>query len=164
APLFLWALPLAALPVVFHLYFKVRRKPLPFSSLMFFLRVEPHLAARRKLREILLLALRTLLILAVLLALARLSLPAVGGGGQTTLVLVIDNSGSMSANGAGRPKIKLAAECASALIGGLGSGDQAGLVLTVEDSAVPASAGVMADKVALRAALDQLTVTEASGD
>ena len=58
APWFLALLPLAAAPVVFHLFFKVRKKPLPFSSLMFFLRIEPNLQAKRKLREILLLALR----------------------------------------------------------------------------------------------------------
>jgi hypothetical protein len=164
APLFLWALPLITAPVLVHLFFKVRKRPLPFSSLMFFLRIEPNLQARRKLREIMLLALRVLLLLFAILALARPVLPAIGGGGRTALALVIDNSGSMGANGAdGRPLLTAAVARASALIGELRPGDQAALVLTVADLAV-AAAGLMSDRAALRAALDQVSVTEASGD
>jgi uncharacterized membrane protein len=165
APWFLALLPLAAAPVVFHLFFKVRKKPLPFSSLMFFLRIEPNLQAKRKLREILLLALRVLVIACVILALARPLLPALGGGGQCSLVVVLDNSGSMAGAAAdGRPRLRIAAECAGALVGALGSGDLAAIVPAVDDPALNAGAGLSADKAGLRAALEQCTASEASAD
>ena len=69
-PLFLSLLPLAALPVLFHLFFRLKRRPRAFSTLMFFHRLDPRLNARRRLREWLILLLRTLLILFLLLALA----------------------------------------------------------------------------------------------
>ncbi len=165
APWFLALLPLAAAPVVFHLFFKVRKKPLPFSSLMFFLRIEPNLQAKRKLREILLLALRVALIACVILALARPLLPALGGGGQCSLVVVLDNSGSMAGAAAdGRPRLRIAAECAAALVGALNSGDLAAIVPAVDDPALNAGTGLSADKAGLRAALEQCTASEASAD
>jgi len=67
APAMLWLLPLGLLPVVFHLFFRVRRQPRPFSSLLFFLAADPRLSARRPIREWLLLVLRCLLLLSLLL-------------------------------------------------------------------------------------------------
>ena len=87
--------PLAALPVLVHLFLRLRRTSLPFSSLMFFLKVDPHAQARRRLREILLLLLRMLILLLAVLALSRPQLSTVGGGGAAAVVLLIDTSASM---------------------------------------------------------------------
>jgi len=100
-PLFLSLLPLAALPVLFHLFFRLKRQPRPFPTLMFFHRLDPKLNARRRLREWLILFLRTLLILFLLLALARPVWLGHGRGGDVAAVLLIDNSGSMSGPGEG---------------------------------------------------------------
>src|SRR5208337_4757125 len=70
-PFFLSLLPLAALPVAFHFFFRLKRQARPFPTLMFFHRLDPKLNARRRLREWLILLLRCLLILFLLLALAR---------------------------------------------------------------------------------------------
>jgi len=165
APLFLIGLPAAALPVLFHLFFKVRKKPVPFSSLMFFLRIEPNLHARRKVRELLLLILRTVLILLVVLALARPQLPALAGSGSSAVVVLIDNSASMTRTGAGgRPLLRIASEAAAALIEALATGDRAALALTVADASVTLGEGATTDTAALLAALDQIQPTEASGD
>ena len=97
APIFAWLLPLAALPVVFHLMFKRKRKQFQFPSFMFFLRADPRMNSRRRLREILMLALRVLIIACILLALSRPSISWIKGFDQETAVVVlIDNSGSMS--------------------------------------------------------------------
>ena len=69
ATLFLYLLPLAALPVAFHLLMRRQRKTVLFSTRMFFDSMQPRLSFHRKFREPLLLAARTLLLLFLLLAL-----------------------------------------------------------------------------------------------
>lgn len=164
-PWLLACAPLALLPVAFHLFFRLRKRSQRFSSLMFFLKVDPHAQARHRLREILLLALRVLLLLAAILALARPQLTGIGGGGPGALALLIDTSASMGGTLAdGRPKLALAREAAAALIDGLGAGDTAAILPTVTDPALTVPAGLVTDRAALRAAVDKLAPTEASGD
>ena len=101
-PAFLWALPAATLPVLFHLFFRVRTRRRPFPTFMFFIAGDPMLTARRRIREWLTLILRTLAIVFVVLALAgpvRPGMADVDGG--IARVLILDNSGSMSAADAG---------------------------------------------------------------
>ena len=163
-PFFLSLLPLAALPVVFHLFFRLKKSPRVFSTLMFFDRIDPKLNARRRLREWLILLLRTLLILFLLLALAKPVWFGVGKQGTVAVALVIDNSGSMSGTGGdGRTKLKEAVDAARGIIGQLRDRDSAGIILLVDDPVVPLPAGLSSDKSALRSALDHIGETEASG-
>ena len=163
-PFFLSLLPLAALPVVFHLFFRLKKSPRVFSTLMFFDRIDPKLNARRRVREWLILLLRTLLILFLLLALAKPVWFGVGKQGTVAVALVIDNSGSMSAPGEdGRTKLKEAVDAARGIIGQLRDRDRAGITLLVDDPVVPLPAGLSGDKSALRNALDHIGETEASG-
>lgn len=163
-PFFLSWLPLAALPVLFHLFFRLKRKARPFPTLMFFQRLAPQLNARRRLREWLILLLRTLLILFLLLALARPVWFGHGHAGQMAVVLLIDNSGSMSgAAENGRTKLKQAVDGARDILAELNAGDRAGIVLLVPDPAAPLPAGLTDDKAALKLALDGIAETEASG-
>ena len=163
-PLFLSLLPLATLPVLFHLFFRLKRTPQVFSTLMFFARIDPKLNARRRLREWLILLLRTLMILFLLLALAHPVWFGIGNQGAVAVALVIDNSGSMSGPGAdGRTKLKEAVDAARGIVSQLRGRDAAGIVLLVDDPAVLLPAGLSSDKAALRNALDHLGETEASG-
>jgi hypothetical protein len=163
-PLFLPLLPLAALPVLFHLFFRLKRQARPFPTLMFFHRLDPKLNARRRLREWLILLLRVLLVLFLLLALARPVWFGHGQAGDLAVVLLIDNSGSMSGPGeGGRSKLKLAVEAARDILAALRDTDRAGLVLLVSDPAVPLPDGLTQDKSALKLALDNVTETEACG-
>src|SRR5580658_4590868 len=110
-PFFLSLLPLAALPVAFHFFFRLKRQARPFPNLMFFHRLAPKLNARRLLLEYLILLLRTLLILFVLLALARPVWFGHGQEGSVAVALLIDNSGSMTGSGeGGRTKLKQAVD------------------------------------------------------
>jgi len=163
-PLFLSLLPLAALPVLFHLFFRLKKSPRVFPTLMFFHRIDPQLNARRRLREWLILLLRTLLILFVLLALARPVWFGLGKEGSVAVALVIDNSGSMSGPGPdGRSRLREAVDAARGLVGQLRDRDSAGIVLLVNDPVVPPPGGLTPDKAVLRNALDRIGETEASG-
>ncbi len=163
APLMLWLLPLGLLPVVFHLFFRVRRRPRPFSSLLFFLAADPRLSARRRIREWLLLALRCLLLLSLLLALARPVRRGRGRGG-VSLVAVIDNSASMQAAGpAGESRLARAVAAATLLCED-GTVSAAALATTVPDAPAAMPPGLTADRARLRAALGSIRTTHASGE
>jgi hypothetical protein len=163
-PLFLSLLPLAALPILFHFFYRLKRQSRPFPTLMFFHRLDPKLNARRRLREWLILLLRALLILFVLLALARPVWFGHGQQGDVAVALLIDNSGSMSGTGeGGRTKLKQAVDGARDILAELHAADRAGIVLLVPDAAAPLPAGLTQDKAALKLALDSISETEASG-
>ena len=163
-PLFVSLLPLAAAPILFHLLFRLRKQPRVFSTLMFFHRLDPRLNARRRLREYLILLLRLLLLVALLLALARPSWLGRGKEGSVAMVLVLDNSGSMSGRGReGLPKLNEAVATARTLLARLRPRDSAALVLLVDDPAIPPPPGLSTDLGPLRAVLDRATETEAGG-
>src|SRR6185503_14098218 len=99
-PAYLWGLFAVALPILVHLFNQRRPRPLSFGAIEFVLRSQRQKARRLRLRQILLLALRCLLIAAVACALARPSLKPKGAqtaaavGPQAT-ALVLDASLSM---------------------------------------------------------------------
>lgn len=164
APLFAWLLPLALTPVVFHLFFRVRRRPRLFSSLLFFLAADPRLGTRRRLRDRLVLALRCLALLALLLALARPVRHGWGGGGALALVVVIDNSASMQVAGRnGESRLSRALAGAAALLDDPAV-RQAGVAATVRDPAAALPEGLATDRAAARAALASIRSTHAAGD
>ena len=141
---FLWMLPLAGLPVLFHLFLRVRKRTRPFSSLMFFRRADPRLRARKKLREWLALLLRILAVAFMLLALARPLWLGAGGGGPVSRVLLVDNSGSMTGHGAEeRTRLSHAMDAAAALVGEMRDSDSAALVLLVDDVEAAAPEGML---------------------
>lgn len=167
AATFLYLLPLAGLPIVFHLLLKQKKRSVVFSTLMFFHRVDPKLNSRRQIREWLLLLLRVLMIALVLLALSRPELrSAAGTAGKLSLVVVIDNSGSMSggAKDGDMTKLECAKEGARRLLSNLELGSDAAVVLSVKDSAVAAAESLSTDRNALLDCLDRVNPTEATGD
>ena len=85
SPAILWALPLALLPTIIHLLGKRPRKPAPIPSLMWLNTFKTSERRRQKVRDLIVLAMRTLAILSVILALGR---PNFGVHAQE---LVIDN-------------------------------------------------------------------------
>ena len=164
-PWLLWLVPLASAPVIFHLCYRLRRQSMPFSSLMFFLRVDPHAQARRRLREILLLTLRVLVLLLAILALVRPQLIGIGRGGPAAVVLLVDTSASMGALTAdGRTALAVARAAAASLVDALQPGDSAALVPIVTDPTWALPRGLISDGVALHAGLDALLPTAASAD
>ena len=48
APMFLYLLPAAGLPILFHFFLKQKKRQILFPTLMFFYRTDPRMNARRK--------------------------------------------------------------------------------------------------------------------
>src|ERR1051326_7642535 len=100
APWFLAGVAAVGLPVWLHLLRKHKTTPLPFSSLMFFEKRTQSSIKHRRLRYLLLFALRSLLILLVVLAFAhpyiQQKIPPRNRTNEVTIV-AIDNSLSMRA-------------------------------------------------------------------
>lgn len=146
------------LPVWLHLLRKHRSTPTPFSSLMFF---EQHIQSsikHRRLRYLLLFALRTLLIALLVLAFAQpyvqeKALP-LNRSGQITVV-AIDNSLSMRAAG----RLDQAKRMAKAAVGSLGPGER-GQVLAF-GSRVQVMSEITDDHAPLNAGIDAVEASDA---
>ena len=98
-PIFLLGAAAAALPVLVHLVRRTRAVRLQFPSLMFLRRIEQKTIRRRRLRNLLLLALRTAALLLLALAFARPYFTGAGAASastsQSSSVILIDASYSM---------------------------------------------------------------------
>ena len=161
---FIWLLPLALLPVVFHLFMRVRKRVVLFPSLMFFLQVDPKLSARKRIREWLVLLLRSLAIAFLLLALSRPVWLATGGSGSAAQVVLVDNSGSMSGAAAdGRTKLAVALDAVSAMAGDRKESDTMAVMLTVDDPSAAVPEGFVSNREALRSLPGRVKETQASG-
>jgi hypothetical protein len=98
-PEFLWLLPLVAAPLIIHLLTRLRYRRVRWAAIEFLLNNETKAVRRARLRQILLMLLRTLILAAVLLALLE---PILRGGigrllgGGDKVVILLDGSASMS--------------------------------------------------------------------
>ena len=97
-PAFLFGGLAAAVPILLHFFARDRAPRLPFSDVRFLERAFVRRDRRRRLRELLLLALRVAALLLLAVAFARPFLDASGRGRRIT-VLVVDRSLSLSAPG-----------------------------------------------------------------
>ena len=106
-PLFLFGLLAAAVPIVIHLFTRRRPRERPFPSLEFLAEVNQSEIRRLRLKQWLLLLLRTLAVAAIALAMARPALRGAGArsgaGAATTVVALVDMSGSMGAAAGASP-------------------------------------------------------------
>ena len=152
--LFLSALAGLGIPVVLHLLLKRKSQRLRFSTVRFFVRQDEQASSKRKLRNLLLLALRLLLFALLVLAFARPYLPSstLAGGGRSArqLVLVLDQSASLQAVDSGGSRWPRAQKAARDLLSALRSDDRAALVtcggqVTIVSGFAPAS--VVAQKL-----------------
>src|SRR5580698_1972750 len=97
APWFLAGLAAIGLPIYIHLLLRHTTTPRPVSSLMFFERGTQSSTRHRRLRYLLLFALRALLVLLLALAFANPFIRRSASAGDRLFVVVIDNSFSMRA-------------------------------------------------------------------
>ncbi len=150
SPWFLAGLAAAGLPVWLHLLRKHKSEPLPFSSLMFFEQHTQSSIKHRRLRYLLLFALRAALLILMALAFAhpytRQRILPMQRSNEVT-VLAIDNSLSMRAGG----RLDEAKRQAKSVIGGLRPGERAQVIAIgqrvqvmseVTDDHSPLNAGV----------------------
>ncbi|MGZ8450770.1 MAG: BatA domain-containing protein [Candidatus Binatia bacterium] len=132
-PLFLFGLAAASLPVVIHLLNRRRLKRIRFPAVRFILLSQKRISRSYRLRHWLLLALRTLAVICLALLLAnpifQTGAGLFAGGGPVSLVVILDNSLSMTWSGDGNG-FKQAKEAASLLIANLSDGDRAAVIPT----------------------------------
>jgi hypothetical protein len=166
-PAYLWGLAALALPILVHLFNRRRPRPLAFGAIEFVLRSQQRRVRRLRLRQILLLALRCLLIAGVALALARPSLEprgaqaSVSRGPQAT-ALVIDASLSMRYRRGSQTLFARARSEALAALDRLGPDEPATVALCAGNPA-PLSAPSF-DRVAVRHLIEDAKPTHLGSD
>lgn len=99
-PIFLFAVGAALLPVLFHFVRKMKAKQVPFGSLMFLKATPKELIKKRRLRDLLLMALRAAIFGLLAFAFARPfipqeQIPFIPQREDQSVVMLIDNSYSM---------------------------------------------------------------------
>ncbi|HDP97715.1 MAG TPA: VWA domain-containing protein, partial [bacterium] len=105
--LFLFGLIAGAIPIVIHLLTRQKAKTIKFSSLRFLKKLENEQIKRLKVKQLLLLIIRTLVILLLVFAFARPTLKGrffskVGTAAKTSTVVILDNSLSLAVRESGQ--------------------------------------------------------------
>jgi len=148
----------ALLPLLVHLFDRRRPKPRPFAAIAFVLRSHRRTASRLRLKRLLLYTLRTLLLLAVPVALARPEFVRPGSGalrasGPAATALLVDRSLGMRFRD-GDTLFERAREEARDALAGLLPEEPVTLVPCGPDVEVPAAPSF--ERARLREALDRL--------
>jgi hypothetical protein len=140
-PLVLLGLAAAAIPLIIHLFNFRRPKRVDFSSLAFLKELQKSTMQRVRIKQWLLLALRTLAIATLVFAFARPTLQSglagtLGGRASSSVAIVIDNSLSMTVRDGGGEYMTQARDLASAIVDQLAPGDEIFVIGTADRSAV----------------------------
>ncbi len=132
-PLYLFGLLTASLPILIHLLNRRRMKRIRFPAMRFILLSQKRISRSYRIRHWLVLALRTLAVILLVLLLANPIFQTGAGlfasGGRVSLVILLDNSLSMTWSGDGTGFAQ-AKEAARLLIASLNDGDRATLIPT----------------------------------
>ncbi len=136
-PVILFGLFAASLPVLIHLFTRQKTRTIPFSTLEFLKELEQKQIRRIRLRQILLLILRTLIIILIILAFARPTLrqtspTAAHANAQSSLALVLDNSFSMTSSDGNETLFEKAKTQAQSILDLIKSGDEAFVCTTTD--------------------------------
>ncbi|MBU1937372.1 BatA domain-containing protein, partial [bacterium] len=129
----LFALTLGLLPILIHLLTRQRLKRITFPTLRFLKELQRRKMRQLKLRQILLLILRTLAILALVLAMARPVLQSTAGilpgvHARTSVFLVIDRSASMGTETPEGTRLREASVRTQEILSLLQEGDEAQII------------------------------------
>lgn len=143
-PAFLWGALAASIPVIIHLINRRRARVVRFPAVQFVLRAERRVARKYRVKQWLLLALRTLILFLLTTALAEPVLqPGEGDLAEITqtraVVLILDNTMSMAYQTAGTTAWELAQEAASLVLQELRPQDQ-GVILPLVSTEEPPQA------------------------
>jgi len=167
--LFLLALPLVAVPVLIHLYRGRQRDEIAWGAMQFLAQAATRSRSMERIEELLLLLLRAAAVAAIIFALAR---PMVrsswwGSSGDREVVLVLDNSLSMSREVDGQSASDRMKEKAQAVIDNLVNGDEVHLLLASGGGQWLTAEGILADstgKHRLRTMLENIEPTLGDAD
>ena len=139
-PALLFGLLAASLPILIHLLNRRKLKRIQFPAVRFILLSQKRISRSYRLRHWILLALRTLAVVFLALLLAnpifQIGAGLFAGSGPVSLVVLLDNSLSMTWSGDGNG-FKQAKDAARLLISALNDGDRAALIPTNIDGKEP---------------------------
>ena len=140
-PLLLLGLAAAAIPLIIHLFNFRRPRKINFSSLAFLQELQKSTMQRVRVKQLLLLILRTLAIACLVLAFARPTLTGSLGGSlgaraTTSIAIVLDNSRSMQMRDGQGEYLDQAKDMASALVEQMDTGDEL-YIVPVADLSTP---------------------------
>ena len=143
-PAILFGLAAAAISLIIHLFNFRRPRKIDFSSLVFVRELQRTTMQRVKVKQWLLLALRTLAIAALVLSFARPSVRgslarALGGDGSRTVGILVDNSLSMMLRNPGGELIDQSRDAAQTVIDDLAASDEVVIRTTARSGMVDAS-------------------------
>ncbi|HET6567307.1 MAG TPA: BatA domain-containing protein [Rhodothermales bacterium] len=144
-PLILIGLAAAAIPLIIHLFNFRKPRRVNFSSLAFLQELKKSTMQRVRIKQWLLLALRTLAIACLVLAFARPTLRGslgglLGGHGSSSVAVIVDNSLSMTLRDSGGEYLDQAKAIASGIVGQLGQGDEVYVLPVADDRLVQPAA------------------------
>ena len=133
-PAVLFGLIAASIPVLIHLLNLRKLKKIDFSTLAFLKELQKNKIRKIKIKQLLLLALRVMIILFLVMAFARPTLKGISIGGtasaaKTTAVFILDNTFSMSVVDNNGSYLNQAKGTIKELLNQLQEGDEAALVL-----------------------------------
>ncbi|MEM6532577.1 MAG: BatA domain-containing protein [Myxococcota bacterium] len=164
-PALLFGLAAASIPVIIHLIGRRRAPTVRFAAFDFLVAINKQLARREKLRQFLLLLLRTLAIAAAVFAVARPT-PSQSVVAPTTsrrLALVLDASASMGYVLDGKTLLERGKQVARSVIAGLQPGDAVALVIAGPQVRAPFQVP-NADLAAVRRAIEGVELAEGYAD
>ena len=164
APLFLGGLLFAAVPLVIHLIYRRRSPQIIFAATRFLKAAVRRTARSRSIDNLLLLVLRTLLFALLALGLAGpvVKRAIAGARAGTDVVIVFDNSLSMSASDDGSVRFTKAKEAVAAILAGLASGDLVAVIATAPPAS-RAEVGLTSGLADVRTRFERLEVSRARG-
>jgi hypothetical protein len=168
-PMFLIGLPLVTVPLVIHLLSRRQQKKISWGAMRFLMQAATRKRRLFRLTDLLLLLLRTAAFLFFIIALARPLLPAtwLGGAIPREVVLVLDQSMSMSRKLGGESLFDLQLQKAGSLLDQLKAGDSVRVLLAGESpewltpDSLPASGAALRK---LRAQINELKPTLGASD
>ena len=133
SPLMLWGLAAASIPILIHLLHRRRFQTVPWAAMRFLLAATKKQSRRLKLEQLLLLAVRTLIVLLIALAMSRPKGETLGEShfqseGPRHRILVVDATFSMGYAPSGRTRFDRAKELARRIVAGSKKGDAFNLV------------------------------------
>jgi hypothetical protein len=135
-PWYLLGLVFASIPIVIHLLIIRKSKTIDFSSIRFLKELQKTQIRRLKLKQILLLILRTLIIVFIVLAFARpvikSDFPLLSSYSNISAVIVLDNSISMDISDEYGNRFRQARNFVTQLLDQMKDGDQIALITTTD--------------------------------
>ena len=161
------ALAAAALfPFLLHLFSRRKVKVVPFSSIAYLKAMQKRQVRSIKIRQILLLIIRTLVILAIVLAFAR---PATRGGylgshASVSAVILVDNSASMGLSVKDGRLFDLALHKAEEILTNMGPADEAAIMTTGEGFFARSSDDLFGNPAAAAAVLENISLQDGRAD